>query len=317
MPTPDYPPNVLIEPTDACNLRCRMCSIWGEGVQIRRAIGFIKRDVWMKALDEIGSWPVHVNLNLTGAGEPLLHREFLDILAYAKKQGNIGIGFLCNATALDPQKAEAIAALQIDWVGFSVDGAQREIFEYYRKGAILSEVEENIERLLSLRRAGKPTILLNMVAHAEADLGLFIERWKGKVDTIQVVMKRPIERNHQRRITLAKPCPSPDEQLVMGWTGQVALCCDDGWGDYIIGKFPEERLYDIWHGEPMNRARAAHRELRGDTINVCTRCDSPRFHDFFEVNLEKTHIRVELPYLKGEYGYWEADTSIQPAPSLV
>lgn len=317
MPTPDYPPNVLIEPTDACNLRCRMCSIWGEGVTIRRAIGFIKRDVWMKALNEIGSWPVRVNLNLTGAGEPLLHREFLDILAYAKQQGNIGIGFLCNATALDPHKAEAIAALQIDWVGFSVDGAQRDIFEHYRKGAILSEVEDNIERLLSLRRAGKPTILLNMVAHAEADLGLFIERWKGKVDTIQVVMKRPIERIHQRRITLTKPCPSPDEQLVMGWTGQVALCCDDGWGDYIIGTFPEERLYDIWHGAPMNRARAAHRALRGDTINVCTRCDSPRFHDFFEVTLEKTHIRVELPYLRGEYGYWEADTDLQPAPSLI
>lgn len=305
---PEYPQSILIEPTNACNLRCRMCSIWGEGVTRTREVSFIKRDTWTKALDEIGSWRVHVNLNLTGAGEPLLHPEFLEILAYAKEKGNIGIGFLCNATLLDSRKAEAIAALQIDWVGFSVDGAQREIFEYYRKGAVLSEVEENIERLLSLKKAGKPSILLNMVSHPEADLGFFVERWKGRVDTIQVVIKRPLDRDHHRRITLKKPCPSLDQQLIMGWSGHVALCCCDGWGDYIIGKFPEESLYDIWHGEPMNGARRLHGELRADKIDLCSKCDSAIFHDFFEMNLEKTCIRVELPSIRREDGYWEPET---------
>lgn len=301
---PEYPHGITMEPTNACNLRCRMCSIWGEGVTKTREVSLIARDTWSKALDEIGSWPVQVGLNLTGAGEPLLHPEFLDILAYAKHKGNISAGFLCNATLLDSRKAEAIAALQIDWVGFSVDGAQREIFEYYRRGAVLSEVEENIERLLSLRKGGKPAILLNMVSHSEADLGLFIERWKGMVDTIQIVIKRPVDRDDHKRITLKKPCPSLDSQLVMGWSGHVALCCDDGWGDYMIGKFPEESLHDIWHGEPMNRARMLHRGLRNDKITVCNKCDSGLFHDFFEMNLEKTRIRVELPYIRSEYGYY-------------
>jgi sulfatase maturation enzyme AslB (radical SAM superfamily) len=304
---PDYPENVVIEPTNACNLRCRMCSEWGEGVTSRREVGFIARGIWTKALDEIGAWPVRVNLHLTGAGEPLLHPEFLDMLRYAKGKGNISVGFLCNATLLNSVRAESVAGLKIDQVGFSVDGAQQEIFEHYRVGATLSEVDENIERLLSLRKADTPRVYLNMVAHQEADIGRFVERWKGKVDVIQVSVKRPVDRSLNRRIVLKKPCPSLDQTLVMGWSGHVVLCCYAGSADYakyLIGKFPEENLRDIWCGEPMNRARMLHRMSRPDEIGLCRNCDSDMFHGWFEMDLEKTHIRVELPYIRSEWGYY-------------
>lgn len=306
MSAPDYPESLVIEPTNSCNLRCRMCSEWGEGVTRKREVGFIPRDIWMGALDEIGAWPVRANIHLTGSGEPLLHPEFLDILRYAKDKGNIGVGFLCNATLFDARKAEAIVSLQIDTVGFSVDGAQSEVFEHYRKGAILSEVEQNIERLLSLRKADTPRVYLNMVAHQEADIGLMVERWKGKVDTIQVSLKRPVDRSVNRRIVLKKPCPSLDQTLVMGWSGHVVLCCYAGSADYakyLIGKFPEASLRDIWNGDPMNRARMLHRMGRHDEIDLCSNCDSDAFHDWFEMSLERTQIRVERPCIRSEWGY--------------
>lgn len=307
MSVPDYPPNVVIEPTNTCNLRCRMCSEWGEGVTRRRDLGFVPPEIWIAALDEMGSWPAQVSLYLTGAGEPLLHPEFLDILKYAKDKGNINVGFLCNATLLDARKAEAIASWRIDTVGFSIDSAQREVFEYYRKGAVLSEVEENIERLLALRKANTPRVYLNMVAHQEADIGLMVERWKGKVDAIQVCVKRSIDRRSNRRIKLKIPCPSLNQTMVMGWSGHVVLCCYAGSADYmkyLIGKFPEATLRDIWHGEPMMKARILHKTGRHDEIDLCSNCDSEIFHDCFEMNLEKTQIRVERPYLRSEYGYY-------------
>lgn len=307
MSAPGYPQNVVIEPTNACNLRCRMCSEWGEGVTNRRDVGFIPRDIWMTALDEMGAWPVTVNLHLTGSGEPLLHPEFLDILKYAKDKGNISVGFLCNATLLNSVMAESVVGLKVDQVGFSVDGAQREIFEYYRKGAVLSEVEENIERLLVLRDADTPRVYLNMVAHEEADIGLMVERWKGKVDTIQVSVKRPADRGVNRRIVLKQPCPSLDQTLVMGWSGHVVLCCYAGsvdYAKYLIGRFPEETIRDIWRSEPMNRARMFHSMGRSDEIDLCSNCDSDMFHDWFEMKLGKTHLRVERPYLRSEYGYY-------------
>jgi sulfatase maturation enzyme AslB (radical SAM superfamily) len=300
-PTPDFPQSVLLEPTNACNLRCRMCSVWGEGVKKSREVGFIKRELWTKALDEMGSWPVQVNLDIHGAGEPLLHPDFLDILAYAKAKGNITVGFLCNATLLDQKKAETVVRLGTDWVGFSVDGAQKEVFEHYRKGAVLAEVEENIERLIALRKHGKPGIFLNMVTHSEANTELFIQRWKGKADTLQLSLKRPVEREENKRIYLKKPCPLPFQQLVMGWNGYTVLCCEDCWGNYIIGKFPEESLYHIWHSQAMDRARMLHRKCRSGKIPLCTRCDSGLFHEYSEMTVEKTHVRIESHAIRPDY----------------
>jgi len=301
-PLPDFPVSVLLEPTNACNLRCRMCSVWGENVKKSREVGFIKRAVWTKALDEMGSWPVQVNLDIHGAGEPLLHPDFFDILAYAKEKGNISVGFLCNARLLDEKKAEAVVRLGTDWVGFSVDGAQKEVFEYYRRGAVLAEVEKNIEKLIALRQHGKPSILLNMVGHSEASSELFIQRWEGKVDTLQLSRKRPVEREENKRILLKKPCPLPFQQLVMGWNGYTVLCCEDCWGDYIIGKFPEERLYDIWHCKVVERARMLHRKAKSGKIRLCSRCDSGIFHNYSEMTRENTLVKVELNSINPAYG---------------
>ena len=299
---PEYPQSVLIEPTNACNLRCRMCSVWGEGVKRSREVGFIKRDIWMNALDEIGSWPANVNLDIHGAGEPLLHHELLDILSYAKSKGNITVGFLCNATLLDSRKAEAIIELGVDWVGFSVDGAQKEVFEHFRRGAVLSEVEDNIERLISLKRDGRPTIFLNMVGHDEADTGLFIDRWKGKVDSLSISIKKPLDRAENKQIIFKKPCPMLYQQLVMGWNGYSVLCCEDCWGEYIIGKFPEDSLYNIWQGRAINKARILHGKGMHDKISLCEHCDSCMFHEYKELNIENTYVKIELPSIKSEYG---------------
>jgi sulfatase maturation enzyme AslB (radical SAM superfamily) len=297
----DFPKSIILEPTNACNLRCRMCSVWGEGVKKSRDVGFIKRDAWTAILDEIGSWPAKVDLDIHGAGEPLLHPDFLDMLAYAKSKKNIHLGFLCNATLLDAKKAEAAAGL-VDWVGFSVDGAQKDIFEHYRKGAVLAEVEDNIERVISLKRDGKPGIFLNMVAHSEADTALFIERWKGKADTLQISLKRPVNRENNRKITLIKPCTLPFQQFIIGWSGHAVLCCEDCWGEYIIGKFPEDSLYNIWHGKKMNKARLLLKKGRQEEIPLCRCCDSGIFHDYRETSIENTHVRIELPSIKPEYG---------------
>ncbi len=294
----EFPVNILLEPTNACNLRCRMCPAYGEGVQRRRDVGFIKKEVWTKALDEIGSWSAHVNLDIHGAGEPLLHPDFFDIVSYAKDKNNITLGFLCNATLLDQQKAHAVIELGIDWVCFSVDGSEKEIFEYYRKGAVLDAVEENINYLLSLRKNDKPRISFNMVGHKEADINKFINKWSGHIDTIAISIKRPVNREENRRLKLIKPCPLLYQQLVIGWSGKAGLCCEDYWIDHVTGEFPAEGLYDIWHGRTLNRARKLHETGRYEELSLCRTCDAIVFHQYEERVIEKngreTHVRKEL-----------------------
>jgi pyruvate-formate lyase-activating enzyme len=285
--TSEYPPNVLIEVTNACNLRCRMCFIWGEGVGRRREVGFVGEEVWKAAIDEIGSWPINATLDLHGAGEPLLHPRFFEIAEYAKRKGNISVGFLSNATLLDENKARAVVSSGIDWVAFSVDGAQKEIFEYYRRGARFEQVEENIGRLLSLRNNGRPAVSFNMVSHQEADLAIFIDRWKGKVDSLTLSSKRPPNRKEDNPIVLTGPCPLLSQQLVVAWNGVAALCCEDFWGDYVVGRFPGTSLYKIWHGRALTKARRL--QERGDyrKISLCRQCNAGELHGYEEWTEER------------------------------
>lgn len=300
---PEYPQSIILEPTNACNLKCRMCSVWGEDVKKSREVGFIKKDIWMNLFDEIGSWPVNINIDIHGAGEPLLHPDFIDILIYAKSKKNLQVGFLCNATLLDFKKAEAVIEAGIDWIGFSVDGAEKEIFEYYRRGASLSSVESNIETLIALKKNNKPNIFLNMVRHEEANIDLFIERWKEKVDCIQISIKRPIIREQNTPIIFKKPCPLIFQQLILGWSGHSVLCCEDCWGEYIIGKFPDNSCYQIWNSKAMQKARELHLKGKYDKINLCKHCDSAFFHEYNEMIIYNTRVRIELPDIKKEYGH--------------
>lgn len=305
LPVPEFPQSILLEPTNACNLRCRMCPAYGEGVKKSREVGFIKKELWMKAIDEIGSWPSPVNLDIHGAGEPLLHPQFFDIVSYAKSKNNIIVGFLCNGTIFDQKKAMAVMELGIDWVCFSVDGAQKEIFEYYRKGAVLESVEENIRYLISLRNHNaKPTISFNMVNHEEADINMFIDKWAGLVDSLQVSLKRPVLREENPRLTLLKPCPLLYQQLVIGWPGMTGLCCEDYWGDYLTGDFHRESLYDIWHGKRLEKARKLHEISRQKKLYLCRTCDAIFFHKYdvqiIEKNGRQTIIRKELYDINSE-----------------
>lgn len=304
---PEYPESMIIEPTNACNLRCRMCSVWGEGVQRHRAVGYISQEVWGRAIDELGSWPVPVGLHVYGAGEPLLHPQFFDIVAYAKRKPNISVGFLCNATLFDRDKARATVELGVDYLSFSVDGAQQDVFEYYRKGAVLDQVEENIRFLLAIRDGGHPSVSLRMVHHEEADVEQFVERWAGHVESIVVSRKRPVRRETSVPVRLRRPCPSISQQLIMGWDGTAVLCCEDNWGDAVIGRFPDESLYEIWNGKAMQRARRLHETGRYEEIALCRTCDAGIFHLCHERTVERagktTLVRYELPDINPDLGW--------------
>src|SRR3990172_3745833 len=80
---PVYPKTVILETTNLCNLKCKMCHVWGVDVVQRRHAGFIRESVWKCAIDELATWKEDINLALHGAGEALLHKDFLSILAYA------------------------------------------------------------------------------------------------------------------------------------------------------------------------------------------------------------------------------------------
>ncbi|OFW64938.1 MAG: hypothetical protein A2Y74_00400 [Actinobacteria bacterium RBG_13_63_9] len=98
-----------------------------------------------------------------GGAEPLLRRDFFEILDYIKARG-LFVSFTTNGTLLDAGKIETLVSLGVDHVAFSVDGVEEVHDDIRGKGAYKRVVLAISELSKCKRRRGskKPSVAINM-----------------------------------------------------------------------------------------------------------------------------------------------------------
>jgi MoaA/NifB/PqqE/SkfB family radical SAM enzyme len=139
---PEY---VQIESTTRCNLRCKTC-IRSTKENHDMDLGLFKSIIRQLRWSRFGTRHV----DLTGVGEPLLNRNLVYMLEYAKK-GGFQVGFTTNLTILNETVAEKLINTNLDYIYVSFDGATKQTFEKLRAGACFEEVIANIKLLLKIR----------------------------------------------------------------------------------------------------------------------------------------------------------------------
>ena len=111
----DAPICLTWELTYACNLQCVHC-LSSSG---RRDPNELTTDEALAVLDELAAMQVfYINV---GGGEPMIRRDFFDIVDHATACG-IGVKFSTNGTYLTPAGAERLAATGYLDVQISLDG---------------------------------------------------------------------------------------------------------------------------------------------------------------------------------------------------
>ena len=154
-----------------CNLKCRICGAWSSSKWIQETIdiGFASTDVDINTVAHRGQWPRHDQKWVTemegllegmrfiefAGGEPFLIQQQFDLLRLAKDRGyapNIDVHYNTNGTVMPP---EALEGLWKDFkrveIAFSIDDLG-ERFEYQRKGASWTKVEENLRAFIELAK---------------------------------------------------------------------------------------------------------------------------------------------------------------------
>ena len=63
-----------------------------------------------------------------------LHRS-LEIIRFGSSFKNLNIGLLTNGMLLSTEISRGIIDSGISWIGFSIDGTNKEKFEKYRRGS--------------------------------------------------------------------------------------------------------------------------------------------------------------------------------------
>ncbi len=82
----EYPMHLDIEVTNVCNLKCPMCprTLLMEANQYGDPY-FIDKDIFKEVIDQVAGKGVYA-INLNADGETLLHKDVVEMVAYAKQK---------------------------------------------------------------------------------------------------------------------------------------------------------------------------------------------------------------------------------------
>lgn len=277
--THPFPRRVTLELTNSCNLRCVFCP---RGI-MEQTQGFMEPALFKKAVDEMAD---HLPVALVPffRGESLLHPRFLELVGYAARKGVGPVQMTTNAMLLNDDLARGIINAGVDFISFSLDTSNAEIYERSRPGAIYEKAAANVERFIDLREhmgAGKPEIQVSGVLTEENApyKDEFAAKWRGRADRVRIFVEHSRDGRFgsldghalpefQKRL----PCHKVFEDMVVYWDGGVALCNHDWSRPEPIGNISEQSIADIWAGERYRLIREQH--LSGSIEDpVCSGCD--------------------------------------------
>ena len=109
---------LFFEFTRNCNEHCFHC---GSSCGMARVEGELEKDDWKRVIDEVAeNFNPKPLLCITG-GEPLLYKDFFEVMDYAKEKG-FNWGMTTNATLVDGNIAKKLKASGMRTVSVSIDG---------------------------------------------------------------------------------------------------------------------------------------------------------------------------------------------------
>lgn len=273
----DFPYHLFMETTNACNLKCKMCTRNMYPIQI----GMMEMGLAKKITDEAASFgPRTFSLHLFG--EPLLAPNTLPIIEYIKsKNKKNNILLTTNGVFMTKEIAGKIIESEVDKVVFSIHGANDKQYKSVTGTDDLNKVEQNIKNLIALKKEAnkeKPKIYLRMVVPKDKgeEINSFRQKWKDY--PVIVDIREP--HNFGGRVGDKKsdnikryPCYHLWYSPGINWDGQVSICCCDTLKEEIIGNVKDEKLSDIWKGEKLKKYREYHLSGQYDKIPLCKDCN--------------------------------------------
>ncbi len=274
-----FPSRVIVELTNRCNILCRMCP----RRYSRMEKGFLNYDLFKKIIDEMSAHP-KVGLIPFFRGESLLHPQFITMMTYAKSKGIQPIQLATNGILLTRDIADAVLTLGIDFISFSLDTINKDVYSKVRVGSEYTMVLKNIEYLRKekkLRRLKLPEIQVSMVETSQTrELKHdFISYWVNKVDRVRIYREHSsggvfgrIGGKGLRRSEKRRPCGKLISEMAVYYNGEVALCNHDWNRKKLIGSVGRSSMADIWNSAKYHRLRKQHFENNIAAATVCAGC---------------------------------------------
>ena len=270
------PVEYIVETTAKCNLYCPMCP--------RETHKQPKEDmtdeIFSRLVRESGHSAEH--MMLIGLGEPFMDRKIFDRIEYCERH-KISTLLSTNGTFFDEKTCARLLETPLEHITLSFDGATKQSYEYYRKGANFEKVRDNFVRFARMKheRGAKVQVVVQMV-RMERNAGEvedFVRYWSAVPGVDQVRIK-------EDETNLLQPEGGHAQQdwkypchylwrgpVYVKQDGDVYPCCQSYMLDgQPIGNVAAAALTAIWNADEMQRLRRLHVAGRAGDIDMCSRC---------------------------------------------
>lgn len=289
----DTPFSIQIFPSYACNFRCNFCLHALE----RKQHGFISDKIFMdigayrKYIDDIRLFPRKLKmLRFAAIGEPLLHKNIVDMVAYAK-QADIAesVDIVTNGALLTPELSDGLIEAGLDRLRISVNGLSAEEFMENTRARV--DFEQFTAQIAYFYRASVHThvyikIIDYMVQTADRRKRFFdtfqpichsiaVEHLTPTVEGIDYDALSdglPADQVQNGGALLhSEICPQPFYMMQINPDGKVVPCCSMRY-PVVLGNASEQSIPDIWNGPDFNQFRRNLLRSRTQASPVCGSC---------------------------------------------
>lgn len=286
-----YPPVIMIEPTNICNLRCPLCPS-GNGT-LKRPKGYMTLENFKKIIDQVYKHSFMVVL--WNQGEPFLNDDILKMIEYAS---NHGMFTLLSTNGNTHPSTEEVVKSGLDSIIVSLDGATQETYNKYRINGELAKVLDFARKLVSAKKQLKrknPLIRWQFLVmkHNEHELEEIRKyaRETGvdnlELKTVQIYSKEDVENylpeNPKYRrynikgddFELKAGIPNRCRRIwingVINWDGEMTVCCFDKDTQIKIGNIKDENVKNLWKSSRFMNFRKQILKNR-KSFEICRNC---------------------------------------------
>jgi len=311
------PFSLTVDPSSVCNFSCIQCYHGAKNIRDRIELRTLKMTEFKKIIDELKVWkgPKLKVLKLYNCGEPLLNRDFISMLRYAREADIADrIDLTSNCALLTPVISEKMVEYGLDYLRASIYSPLQQNFERITQNKM--DVEEIFKNLACLKEikmkyaSAKPFVAVKMFQSlSKEENDLFLSTYSSVADEIFTETLHNFTGdlgmdlidsyygsngivNVQELRNIKRVCPWPFMTLTVQSNGDVNVCCIDWSGYTNVGNVFTQSLRDIWEGPRLYEFRKMQIEGRKIENTACSKCNVYLSDDFTIDNIDG--ITVEL-----------------------
>lgn len=282
---------IYIEPTNACNFRCKFCPTSDPELleQVGRPLATMPLDKFKQIVDGIKGFPEKLKLlSLYKDGEPLVHKHFPAMVRYAKDAGiSEKIWTKTNGAMLNPEFNARLVDIGLDLISISVEAVSS---EGYRRIAGVDidydQFRKNLEDLYQRRGSMEVYVKIADSGLSQEEIDRFYADFGPLGNFIAVEKLMGWSYSGVKDFTLGTNpdtydglplvqkniCAYPFYVLAVNANGSVSVCGNDWSHSTNVGNAFQQTLPEIWRGKDMALFQKMMIEGRRCDNRACADC---------------------------------------------